>query len=81
MAVYEAIIATPRKEPTNEVEYMALIDDMTRVGYLDSTMGSHGYSFELIVSNNVNERELDAQLRDIVNYHGLTLVDLYFISY
>lgn len=81
MAVYEVLVTTPYKQPTNEREYMALIDDMTSVGYMDSTMGTHGYTFELIVPNSMDESQLEAEVRDIVNYYGLTVADLYFISY
>ncbi len=85
MAVYEALIATPRKEPSNESEHIALIDDIANIGnnvsYLDSTMGDYGYAIELIVPNSMDERALKDELRDIVNYYGLTLTDLYFLHY
>lgn len=85
MAVFEAVIGTPRLEPANEREHIALIDDISSIGknvsYLDSTMGTNGYVFELLVPNGMDERELDAELRDIVNYYGLVLRDLYFLTY
>ncbi len=85
MAVYEALISTPRKELTNESEHISLIDDIANIGknvmYLESTMGDYGYAFELLVPNSMDERELDNELRDIVNYYGLTLTDLYFLHY
>jgi hypothetical protein len=85
MAVYEALIATPRKELANESEHIALIDDIANMGnnisYLESTMGDYGYAFELLVPNNMDERELKDELRDIVNYYGLVLTDLYFLHY
>ena len=85
MAVYEVLIATPRKEPTNESEHIALINDIANIGnnvmYLESTMGGYGYAVELLVPNNMDERELQDELRDIVNYYGLVLTDLYFLHY
>jgi len=78
---YEAIISTPRQEPTHEREYMDLIEDMTQFGYIDSTMGTHGYTFEFWVSREMSIEQLDSAIRDIVNYYGLVLRDLYEIGY
>jgi hypothetical protein len=68
MAVYEALIATPRKEPSLESEYIALIDDIANIGnnvsYLDSTMGDYGYAIELIVPNSMDERDLVNIMRE-----------------
>ncbi|QDP66689.1 MAG: hypothetical protein Unbinned1446contig1005_10 [Prokaryotic dsDNA virus sp.] len=77
MYAYECIITTPRRQPTNESEYMDLIEDMIELGYIDSTMGTHGYTFELIAVRGMNENELKDEVREVVNYYGLTLADMY----
>tara|TARA_R100000781_G_scaffold102325_1_gene65828 strand:+ start:629 stop:877 length:249 start_codon:yes stop_codon:yes gene_type:complete len=77
---YEILIITPRQQPTNESEYLDLIDDMVSLGYTDSEMGAVGYSFIIITTDDMGDfRTIRDEVSDIVNYYGLTLADIYEI--
>lgn len=79
--VYEVLVTTPFKDSTIESEYMSLIEDMMAVGYSDSTMGTHGYTFELIAPLNMSPQQFKNEVRDIVDYYGLIIADISFIGY
>lgn len=79
--VYEVLVTTPFKDSTIESEYMSLIEDMMAVGYSDSTMGAHGYTFELIAPLNMSPQQFKNEVRDIVDYYGLIIADISFIGY
>ena len=80
MRAYEILITTPRQQPTNQSEYLDLIDDMVSLGYIDSEMGATGYVFEIIVTDSMGDfRTIKDEVIDIVNYYGLTLADIYEI--
>lgn len=77
---YEILISTPRQEPSNEFEYMDLIDDMVSLGYTDSEMGSVGYVFIIITTDDMGDFiTIRDKVVDIVRDYGLILADIYEI--
>ncbi len=78
---YEVLVTTPFKDSSLHSEYMSLIEDMQDLGILDSTMGENGYLFELLPPYGMSEQQFKNEIRDIVNYYGLTVADIYAIGY
>tara|TARA_R110000803_G_scaffold47731_3_gene99410 strand:+ start:1382 stop:1624 length:243 start_codon:yes stop_codon:yes gene_type:complete len=74
---YEAIIATPRQEQAFQSELDEVLRELSdyEINVIRSEMGSRGYILNIIWTE--EEGDLDLALRDMLDYYGLVLTDLY----
>jgi hypothetical protein len=74
MPAYTALITTPFRQGSLAYEFDNLTAELEHLGLTDAEMGSIGYVFEFFTP--LDKRQLDREIREIVNYYGLVLGSL-----